>query len=235
LQADGWLLRQDIVVHKANGLPEPVRDRCVRAHEYLFLFAKSRRYYFDAEAIRERGVTTNPGRAQRDTRETLGSVSNGNTGLNAAKERLRRDIEEFGFTTRHKRSVWAVNTGSTRNGHFAAFPEALVEPCILAGCPVGGLILDPFGGSGTTGRVARRLNRSAELIEINPTYAELAQRRCGSTSQADAPGEMRRQSTTETVNFFQAVGVTATIKVGLEKHHGTVERHRGRRSGTAAP
>jgi len=178
LQSDGWLLRQDIVIHKSNGLPEPVRDRCVRAHDYLFIFAKSKRYHFDANAIRERGVTTKPGRPQRDTRETHGSVSSGNTGLNAAKERLRREIEEFGFTTRHKRSVWSVNTGSNRSGHFAAFPEALVEPCVLAACPPDGIILDPFAGSGTTGRVARRLNRSAELIEISPEYADLARRRC---------------------------------------------------------
>jgi DNA modification methylase/DNA-binding XRE family transcriptional regulator len=179
LQSDGWLLRQDIIIHKRNGLPEPVRDRCVRAHEYLFMFAKSKRYHFDAHAIRERGVATNSGGPQRDTRETQGSMSKGNTGLNAAKERLRREIEEFGFTTRHKRSVWSVNMGSSRSGHFAAFPEALVEPCVLAACPLGGIILDPFAGSGTTGRVARRLNRSAELIEISPEYADLARRRCG--------------------------------------------------------
>jgi site-specific DNA-methyltransferase (adenine-specific) len=178
LQQDGWYLRQDIVVHKANPMPEPVRDRCARAHEYLFLFTKRRRYHFNAEAIRERGVTTTPGTAQRDTRDTHGAVSSGNTGLNAAKQRMREELSEKGFVTRHKRSVWTVAGARNRHGHYAAFPEALVEPCIMAGCPEGGTVLDPFAGSGTVGRVAKRLGRSAELIEINPEYVELAQKRC---------------------------------------------------------
>jgi DNA modification methylase len=178
LQEDGWYLRQDIIVHKNNPMPEPVRDRCVRAHEYLFLFAKSQRYHFDANALRERGVTSSPGSPQRNTRETHGTVSNGNTGLNAAKARLRSELEEHGFVTRHKRSVWTVTGSKGRHGHFARFPEGLVEPCILVGCPEGGLVLDPFAGSGSTGEAANRLGRHADLIEINPRYAETARLRC---------------------------------------------------------
>jgi DNA modification methylase len=178
LQKDGWFLRQEIILNKANPLPEPVKDRFVRSHEYLFHLTKRQQYWFDADAVRERGVTTNAGSPQRDTRDTHGAISGGNTGLNAAKERLGREIEETGFSTRYKRTVWSYSTQSGRHGHFAAFPEALVETCIRAGCPEGGMVLDPFGGSGTTGLVAQRLNRGAHLIELNPEYAKIAQKRC---------------------------------------------------------
>ena len=188
LQSDGWLLRQDIIVAKRNPLPEPVFDRCVRAHEYLFLFAKRPRYLFDALALRERGTTIEPGRPQRDTRDTHGSVSGGNSGLNAAKQRMRVELEQHGFIMRNKRSVWTISASPNRHGHHAAFPEDLVEPCILAGCPAGGRVIDPFAGTGTVGLVAQRLGRGADLIEISRPYAELARRRlnsakAGSSSQ----------------------------------------------------
>jgi DNA modification methylase/DNA-binding XRE family transcriptional regulator len=182
LQQDGWHLRQEIILVKKAPLPEPVKDRFVRAHEYLFLLTKRQRYWFDASAVRERGVTTNAGSAQRNTKETHGNVSGGNTGLNAAKERLRREIEETGFSTRYKRSVWTISSPAGRYRHYAAFPEDLVKTCIKAGCPEGGAVLDPFAGSGTAGAVARRLNRSADLIELNPQYAEVARKRCTETS-----------------------------------------------------
>jgi DNA modification methylase len=177
LRDDGWLLRQDIILNKANPLPEPVKDRFARAHEYIFLLTKGKKYWFDTDAVREKGTTTKPGSAQRDTRQTHGTVSGGNSGLNAAKERLRREIEETGFVTRNRRTVWPVSGQRSRHGHFAAFPDALVETCIRAGCPDGGAVLDPFAGSGTTGVVARRLNRTADLIELNPTYVEIIKKR----------------------------------------------------------
>ncbi|WP_162559331.1 DNA methyltransferase [Microvirga sp. 17 mud 1-3] len=188
LQEDGWRLRQDIIINKKNPLPEPVRDRFVRSHEYMFLLCKSEKYVFDVAAVRERGATMRPGSPQRDTRETHGVVSGGNTGLNAAKERMRQELETNGFVTRNKRSVWTVSTGSQRHGHFATFPEEQVEPCILAGCPEGGTVIDPFGGSGTTGLVAKRLGRHAVLIEINPEYADIAQRRCAVSQVAPEDG-----------------------------------------------
>jgi DNA modification methylase len=178
LQEDGWFLRQDIILSKANPLPEPVTDRFVRSHEYLFILSKSQRYHLDVAAVREKGVTKKAGSAQRDTRLTHGSVSGGNSGLSAAKERLRREIEETGASTRNRRSVWTTASQPIGQEHFASFPEALVDTCIRAGCPEGGVVLDPFGGSGTVGRVARRLSRSADLIEINPHYAEIARKRC---------------------------------------------------------
>lgn len=178
LQEDGWFLRQEVILAKKSALPEPVKDRFVRAHENLFLLTKRQRYWFDTSAVRERGVTTNAGSSQRNTKETHGNISGGNTGLNAAKEKLRREIEETGSSTRYKRSIWTISSPAGRYRHYAAFPEDLVETCIKAGCPEGGLVLDPFGGSGTTGVVARRLNRSADLIELNPTYGETARQRC---------------------------------------------------------
>lgn len=185
LQEDGWNLRQDIIIHKRNPMPEPVTDRCVRAHDYMFLMSKSAKYCFDASAIRERGTTTNPGRPQKDTRLTHGSQSGGNTGLNAAKQRMREELSANGFVTRNKHSVWSVGMGASRTKHYATFSEELVEPCILAGCPVGGTVLDPFGGSGTTARVAHRLNRNATIIDINPRYVTMMQRQFGLLASDD--------------------------------------------------
>lgn len=147
LQADGWYLRQDVIWHKPNPMPESVTDRCTKSHEYVFLMSKSARYHFDAAAIKE---PANP--------------------KNYRRGRARCD-------TRNKRDVWSVNTKGFKGAHFAVFPEKLVEPCILAGCPVGGTVLDPFGGSGTVGVVAKRHGRNAILCELNPGYAELARKR----------------------------------------------------------
>jgi site-specific DNA-methyltransferase (adenine-specific) len=190
LQEDGWLLRQEIILSKSNPLPEPVKDRFVRSDEYLFLLSKSAKYRFDFEAAREQGVTTRAGSPQRDTRETHGLVG-GNTGLNAAKLRLQQEIQEKGYVTRMMRSVWTVSSRSLRYGHFAAFPERLVETCIRVGCPEGGYILDPFAGSGTTGAVATRLNRNADLIELNPDYAEIARMRCSALVGRGSPSSER--------------------------------------------
>lgn len=165
LQADGWYLRQDVIWHKPNPMPESVRDRCTKAHEYIFLLSKSERYYFDHEAIREEAV-----------RGAAGSrFDKGKTALHQLERASTKDRQEDG--RRNRRSVWTVATEPFSEAHFAVFPPSLVEPCILAGCPKGGTVLDPFGGSGTTGLVADRLGRNAVLIELNPEYAEMARRR----------------------------------------------------------
>ncbi len=166
LQADGWYLRQDIIWHKPNPMPESVTDRCTKAHEYVFLLSKSARYYYDHEAIKEPAIAPGVRVATPYTANAVGSTSttpyNGN----------QKD-------TRNKRSVWTVNTQPYSGAHFATFPQKLIEPCILAGCPAGGTVLDPFGGSGTTGAVASANGRSAILIELNSKYAELVNDRCG--------------------------------------------------------
>ena len=170
LQADGWYLRQDIIWSKPNPMPESVTDRCTKAHEYLFLLSKSERYHYDADAIRE--PANNP-------------EGPGNTGAgkyeadnNPQFHRTKNNLSKIGASdTRNKRSVWEVTTGGFQEAHFATFPPALIEPCILAGCPKGGTVLDPFGGAGTTGLVADRLGRNAILIELNPDYAAMAENR----------------------------------------------------------
>ena len=164
LQADGWILRQDIIWHKPNPMPESVKDRCTKAHEYLFLLAKKPRYWFDSEAIKEEAVTpANP--------RYMGSKDQVGT--------LRRDVgrEPLGYTNRNRRSVWSICPRPYKGAHFAVFPPALVEPCIKAGCPAGGTVLDPFGGSGTTGQFAKSLGRNAILIELNPAYHDLIRSR----------------------------------------------------------
>jgi len=176
LQADGWYLRQDIIWHKPNPMPESVKDRCTKAHEYIFLLTKSDRYYFDSEAMRE--PATNAGK-----RVSLGakSFSRGQAaGANVAPSGNgladHYDVPEF----RNRRSVWTVTTRSYKGAHFATFPPELIEPCILAGCPTGGTVLDPFGGSGTTGGVAAKNCRNAVLCELNPEYAALVDERIAS-------------------------------------------------------
>ena len=166
LQADGWYLRQDIIWHKPNPMPESVRDRCTKAHEYVFLLSKSERYHFDADAIAEPAIGADRVRADR-------------FGGNKYTEGVKHsDGSTFtGSATRNKRDVWTIPTKGFKGAHFATFPEALVEPCILAGCPEGGTVLDPFGGSGTVGVVARRHGRNATLIELNPEYYDIASER----------------------------------------------------------
>lgn len=172
LQADGWYLRQDIIWSKPNPMPESVTDRCTKSHEYLFLLTKSARYFYDAAAIRE-----------PNTEGTLSRLASGPVQAFAEKSKnraLRKDSNDDPFTDpngRNKRSVWTIATQPYSDAHFATYPEALVEPCILAGSREGDTILDPFGGSGTTGRVATRLNRRAILIELNPEYIAMIERR----------------------------------------------------------
>lgn len=166
LQADGWWLRQDIIWHKPNPMPESVRDRCTKAHEYVFLLTKSERYFYDAEAIKEPAAEPDRKRADR-----IG----GNKYVEGVKH---SDGSTFtGAATRNSRSVWTVTTKPYSGAHFAVMPTDLVEPCIKAGCPEGGTVLDPFAGSGTTLAVAAEMGRNAIGCELNPNYIELAERR----------------------------------------------------------
>ena len=235
LRADGWYLRQDIIWAKPNPMPESVKDRCVKSHEYIFLLSKQKKYYFDYEAIQEEAKwkddkRATQGRIAYDGKRTEGtdkhaqqsfvafsrkkkSDSNGirfggqKYGDNADKhfqtysgkewtpqtkyknleyngqqnhtmhERRAEGLPDEEYVVRNKRDVWSVSVQPIREAHFATFPEKLIEPCILAGSRVGGVVLDPFFGSGTTGRVAVKLNRSYIGIELNPKYIEIEKRR----------------------------------------------------------
>lgn len=202
LQADGWFLRQDIIWSKPNPMPESVKDRCTKAHEYLFLLSKSERYFFDAEAIAEPLAESSISRLAQNVDEQSGSdrVPGKTNGRMKAvpprfggnkygnsddnKHRTKSGSEWTNDTgKRNRRSVWTIATQPFKEAHFATFPPALIKPCILAGCRAGGTVLDPFGGAGTTGLVADRLKRHAILIELNPAYAEIAKKRIAS----DAP------------------------------------------------
>lgn len=166
LQDDGWYLRQDIIWNKPNPMPESVRDRCTKAHEYVFLLSKSPRYYFDGHAIKEPAAESSLARlAQPTLAQQVGSAR--------VPGKTNGNMKAVGGEMRNKRSVWTVTTQPYKGAHFATFPPALIEPCILAGCPADGTVLDPFGGSGTTAGVALALGRNAILCELNPEYAEL--------------------------------------------------------------
>lgn len=178
LQADGWYLRQDIIWNKPNAMPESVTDRPTKSHEYIFLLSKQPKYYYDNEAIKERaiygtidvrGSVGTFGQPQKQRREdkVRGSF-NGKYGTEAF--RAIRD-------KRNKRSVWTVSTKPLKEAHFATFPEDLIEPCILAGCPLNGVVMDPFFGSGTTGLVSLKHGRNFVGIELNPEYIKIAKRR----------------------------------------------------------
>jgi DNA modification methylase len=183
LQADGWYLRNDIIWQKPNCMPSSVKDRFTCSYEHIFLFAKSKKYYFDADAVRELCVNGDPnpprgskgaftpnkglrgsGNAERKTRPIPGSHLCGSVPYKAKEYRNGRDI-------------WTIPIKPLKEAHFATFPESLVEKCLLAGCPQGGVVLDPFFGSGTVGAVAQRLGRDYVGIELNPDYVRIAERR----------------------------------------------------------
>ena len=167
LQSDGWYLRQDIIWHKTNPIPESVTDRCTKSHEYIFLLSKSRRYYFDSDAIKEPAVSTDNSKRNRD--ETRLNNTPGRTRMSGL---LKND-----YVTRNKRDVWTVATQPYKEAHFAVFPPKLIEPCILAGSRTGGTVLDPFMGSGTTGVVAYTHGREFIGIDLNPDYCTVAENR----------------------------------------------------------
>lgn len=210
LQQDGWYLRQDIIWHKSNPMPESVRDRCTKAHEYVFLLSKSERYYWDAEAMQEPANLTGKGNANGFrggayiNNSTFDNAAGGNrtqkgdVGTRSKRDSFKRDgskraevipgqsvgthrpdrpESEYDVFTRNRRSVWTVATRPYKGAHFATFPPALIEPCILAGAPFNGLVLDPFTGSGTTAAVALQHGRRFIGCELNPDYIKLAEAR----------------------------------------------------------
>jgi len=174
LRADGWYLRQDIIWHKPNPMPESVRDRCTKAHEYIFLLSKLERYYFDSEAMKEPSADPK-GSAARHKSAFGGSK---NEALLASDQVHTRPIGMREFDgTRSRRSVWSVATRPYKGAHFATFPTALIEPCILAGSRQGDIVLDPFMGSGTTAAVALQHGREYLGCELNPEYKALQDER----------------------------------------------------------
>jgi len=179
LRADGWYLRQDIIWHKPNPMPESVRDRCTKAHEYVFLLSKSERYYFDSDAMKEPAI-------HAGKNVTLGekSLSKGQAnGANVAKSGNALADSVVVKETRNRRSVWTVATRPYKGAHFATFPPVLIEPCILAGSRPGDVVLDPFMGSGTTAAVALQHGRQYLGCELNPAYKELQDQRIQSVKQ----------------------------------------------------
>lgn len=191
LRSQGWYLRQDIIWEKGNPLPESVTDRCTKSHEYIFLMSKSQKYYFDYEAIQEEATSSGKPRVfgannQKGTlRNDVGRVFNPRTktcqydgqkpnSFHLSRENGEPDKEYY---VRNKRDVWSVNVKPCKEAHFATYPFELIKPCILAGCPENGVVLDPFMGSGTTAIVARSLNRNYIGVELNPEYIKIAQKR----------------------------------------------------------
>jgi DNA modification methylase len=173
LRADGWYLRQDIIWHKPNPMPESVQDRCTKAHEYIFLMSKAQKYHYDHEAIKEQSTSKSEGirfggNKYGDDDDPKYATKSGNV----SKE----------YDKANKRSVWTVTTKPYAGAHFAVFPSDLIEPCILAGAPAGGIVLDPFMGSGTTAQVAQNLGRQYLGCELNPEYEALQQNRLGQLS-----------------------------------------------------
>lgn len=181
----GWILRSDIIWHKPNAVPSSVKNRPTTDHEYLFLLVKNSNYFYDIDAIREPHVTLGPNSRMRGGRNHFGKV-NGTpeNGKNAGNSNLHngRWDQAFHPKGRNRRTVWEIPLSKFRGSHFAVFPEKLVELCILAGCPNGGLVLDPFIGSGTTAIVARRLGRRFIGIDSNPLYCKMARERVGQLS-----------------------------------------------------
>jgi len=166
LQKDGWYLRQDIIWHKPNPMPESVVDRCTKNHEYIFLLSKSKSYYFDHESIKE------PAKPDKSIRDR------DNTKLNNTPGRTKmKGLKSNHYEMKNKRSVWTVTKRSFKEAHFATYPPELIEPCILAGCPEGGVVLDPFMGAGTTAVVSIENNRNYVGIELNHEYIEIAEKR----------------------------------------------------------
>ena len=183
LQADGWYLRQDIIWHKPNPMPESVQDRCTKAHEYIFLLSKSQSYYYDADSIAEPLAASSVARLAQPTlvqqagSDRVPGKTNGNMKAVGSGE------------TRNKRSVWTVTTKPYNGAHFATFPSDLITPCILAGAPAGGIVLDPFMGSGTTAAVAIANGRDYLGCELNLAYKELQDARIGAPKPTDLFGK----------------------------------------------
>jgi DNA modification methylase len=196
LQDDGWWVRSEIIWHKPNPMPESVTDRPAGCHEKIWLLTKAERYAYDADAVLQPVTGNTHARVSQDVANQIGSTrANGGRKTNGNMKAVVRspkiqapgqgvrnnssfiDSVALVVLERNLRNVWTVPTAAFSEAHFATFPPALIEPCIKAGCPEGGTVLDPFGGAGTTGMVADRLKRDAILIELNPDYATMAERR----------------------------------------------------------
>ena len=177
LRADGWYLRQDIIWHKPNPMPESVTDRCTKAHEYLFLLTKSPRYYFDSEAIKEPAIHSG-----RIVKATGSESKNANAGFGSDTKKGFTERDILVSEKRNRRSVWTVNTRPFAEAHFATFPPDLVLPMVLAGSREGDTVLDPFNGAGTTGLVAIQQGRQYVGCELNPEYVAMSERRLGAVT-----------------------------------------------------
>ena len=203
LQDAGWYIRSEIIWHKPNPMPESVRDRPTSCHEKIWLITKNKKYYYDAESIKEpiqdssakRLLQKNILNQKGSSRANGGMKSNGNMKAVWNRKKFEEYMGSSGSSfkghsgykkadgtyminpTRNKRNVWTITTKPFKDAHFATFPKDLIEPCIKAGCPEGGVVLDPFGGSGTTGIVAALNNRNAILIELNQNYIDIANKR----------------------------------------------------------
>lgn len=171
LQEDGWYLRSDIIWNKPACMPESVTDRPTNSHEHIFLLAKSKKYYYDAESIKEKAVDGSPRNdPDPESRKRFPTEM-----MNGMRDRTKT------YEMRNKRNIWTVSTVGYSDAHFATYPPELIKPCVLAGSKAGDTILDPFGGSGTTGMVALEFGRNAILIELNAEYIELIKNRCNVT------------------------------------------------------
>lgn len=201
LRNEGWYLRQDIIWHKPNPMPESVTDRCTKSHEYIFLLSKSKNYYFNHEAIQEEATgydghndtmmhgstkykddimpnsKPNTMSLKGHERWKFKNLADKGQQPNTMHERRALGMKDETYPVRNKRSVWSVNTSPCKEAHFAVFPEKLIQPCILAGCHENGIVLDPFMGSGTTAVVARKLGRNYIGCELNPEYIKIIEKR----------------------------------------------------------
>jgi len=200
LRGDGWYLRQEIIWSKPNPMPESVKDRCTKSHEHLFLLSKSSDYYCDMQAIAEPFTSKVPTKMRNIAGETYAQHGR----LSPLSTKPRTGYSATGM--RNKRDVWVVPTSSYKEAHFATFPPKLIEPCILAGCPVNGLVLDPFGGSGTTARVAIDHGRRAVLLDINykdepGSYLEMAKNRILAPAKPEKKTKKKEEPVQE-INLF---------------------------------
>jgi len=172
LQEFGWYLRQDIIWHKPNPMPESVRDRCAKSHEYIFLLSKNPQYYFDNEAIKEPAIHSDRTAGNKNAQKGTGvDKMDTRNGLLKAQQKV--------YELKNKRDVWSVNVRPYKGAHFATYPTALIEPCIKAGSRINDIVFDPFMGSGTTAQVAKQLGRQYLGCELNKEYEKLQQERIG--------------------------------------------------------
>ena len=214
LQADGWILRQDIIWHKPNPMPESVRDRCTKAHEMIFLLSKSPKYYFDAEAIKEQAVGGQTGKAasfKRDGSKREQAIP----GQAYGTHRPEREDVAYNGELRNRRSVWSVPTRPYKGAHFATFPPALIEPCILAGSRPGDIVLDPFMGSGTTAEVAILHGRRYLGCELNEEYRSLQDARIRGVESLKQSSRNRSTSAAQSVRKAHETDTALRERLGV--------------------